>query len=164
MSHPALKQVLICDTQPIAIEGIRTLLNSSGDLECAGSVGSLEAISDLGVAIDVSAIVLDKALGTPTLLNWLHTLAMMGTHVAPVVWGTAITESEALRFLQAGVRGLLRRTAPADAIVTCLRKVTSGGTWIEEGIFGDPARLTQPRRSALTGREVQIAALVEQGL
>jgi DNA-binding NarL/FixJ family response regulator len=42
--------------------------------------------------------------------------------------------------------------------------VTSGSTWLEDGIFGDTDRLSQPRRSQLTPREVEIADLVEKGL
>jgi len=169
MNNPAGKPVLICDTQPVAVEGLRTLLNASGDLYCAGAVDSLEAafelsMSMLSMSMEAPAVLLDKGLGTTALMSWLHELAALGTHIAPVVWGAGISEAEALRFLQAGARGILRRTASSESILTCLRTVTSGGTWMEEGIFGDTEKLMRPRRSALTVREVEIAALVEQGL
>jgi two-component system nitrate/nitrite response regulator NarL len=75
-----------------------------------------------------------------------------------------ISESEALRFLQAGARGVLRRTSEPETLVICLRSVTSGNTWLEDGIFGDSDRVPYPRRSQLTPREVEIADLVEKGL
>jgi len=82
---------------------------------------------------------------------------------APVIYGAGINESEALRFLQAGARGVLRRTSEPETLLTCLRSVTSGNTFLEDGIFGD-ADKTPNRRSQLTPREVEITHLVEQGL
>src|SRR6185312_4767127 len=41
------KNVLICDNQPVAVEGIRSLLENTEDLHFAGSVHSLEAIYGL---------------------------------------------------------------------------------------------------------------------
>ncbi len=49
-------------------------------------------------------------------------------------------------------------------MISCLRAVIAGNTWMEDGIFGDTEKLLQPRRSSLTAREQQIAELVEQGL
>jgi two-component system, NarL family, nitrate/nitrite response regulator NarL len=84
--------------------------------------------------------------------------------VAPVVWGLGISESEALRMLQAGARGVVRRTSQPEALVTCLRSVTAGNTWLEDGIFGETDKFAQRRRSELTPREHEVAGLVEQGL
>jgi DNA-binding NarL/FixJ family response regulator len=159
------KPILVCDTQPVAIEGIRGLLDNSGDLSFAGSVGDLEALLELTRAVSPAAVLLDKGLGLIPVMEWLHGLGTSGLSTAPVVWGTAITEAEALRFLQAGARGIIRRTAQPETVMTCLRSVTSGVTWMEEGIFGATTeKLKQPRRSQLTAREQQVTELVERGL
>src|SRR5580658_8229926 len=39
----ARKNVLICDTQPVAVEGMKWLIENSGDLRFAGSVYTLDA-------------------------------------------------------------------------------------------------------------------------
>ena len=111
-----------------------------------------------------AAILLDKALGMLQITEYLHCLTASGQRMAAVVWGVGISEPEALRLLQAGAKGVLRRTADADTLVTCLRAVTSGNTWMEDGIFGDSERSAHPRRSPLTPREMEIAGLVEKGL
>lgn len=163
-TNTAGKPVLICDTQPISIEGIRWLLGTCEDLRFAGAVCHLEAAFELTRAMTPAAILLDKGLGMSALMDWLHHLTTSGIVTAPVVWGAGITESEALRLLQAGARGILRRTAEPETMMTCLRAVTSGNTWMEDGIFGNADRLAQPRRSPLTAREHQVAELVERGL
>jgi len=162
-NYSAAKAILICDTQPVAVEGLRWLLDGSGDLRLDGAVNNLEAAFELVRTMTPAAIVLDKGFGINELMDWLHRFASSEIPAAPVVWGTAITEAEALRLLRAGARGIMRRTAQPETMVTCLRAVTSGTTWMEEGIFGDAGKL-QPRRSHLTPRELEIAALVERGL
>ena len=164
MNEFAAKSILICDTQPVAIEGVRGLLGRCNDLRFAGAVASLEAAFELNRGLNPAAIVIDKSFGFPAITDWLRRFGALGSQAAPVIWGLGINESEALRFLQAGARGVLRRTSEPEMLVTCLRSVTSGNTWLEDGIFGDLERLSSPRRSHLTPRELEIAGLVEKGL
>ena len=223
------KNVLICDNQPVAVEGIRCLLENTEDLRFAGSLQTPEGVfallesapkagdaepeeadlaaaeaaieaaslqsaevldSDLanlmgavagdpnrpdpnasvapyptdlaGVHFDV--VVIDKGLGLLRVIDLLQKLAASGCGVPVIVWGATIAEGEALRLLQFGARGILLRTSEAGTLLTCLRAVTSGGAWMEDGIFGASGQLLTPRRPQLTSRERQIAALVERGL
>lgn len=169
MNDSAAKAILVCDTQPVAIEGVRGLLSRCDDLRFAGAVASLDAAFELAMGLNPAAIVIDKSFGSPAITDWLHRFAALQERAgvakaAPVVWGTGINEAEALRFLQAGARGVLRRTSEPEMLVTCLRSVTSGNTWLEDGIFGETDRFPPGRRSQLTPREVEIAGLVEKGL
>jgi len=223
------RNVLICDNQPVAVEGIKHLLENTEDLHFGGSVHSPEAIfallqsaapaaqaeseesdlsaletalegdsapvaevldSDLanlmgavagdpnrpdpnesvapfpaelaGMKFDV--VVVDKGLGLLRVIDLLQKLAAAACPVPVIVWGGSVTEGEALRLLQFGARGILFRTSEAGTLLTCLRAVTSGGAWMEDGIFGAAGKLLTPRRPQLTTRERQIAALVERGL
>jgi two-component system nitrate/nitrite response regulator NarL len=167
-SEFAVRQILVCDTQPVAIEGVRGLLGRCDDLRFAGAVASLEAAFELTRGLNPAAIVIDKSFGTAAITDWLHRFAASGetsgSRAAAVIWGSGINESEALRFLQAGARGVLRRTSEPETLLVCLRSVTSGNTWLEDGIFADSERLPHQRHSQLTPREIEVAGLVEQGL
>jgi len=227
------KNVLICDTQPVAVEGMKWLIENTGDLRFAGSVPTLEAVynllypeavalsaestviesseicevemekavpsgtlADLAVCAgdipeavepilevvaeaapeaepvvpeqtapeQIDAIVIDKGLGFPGVMDLLQRLTANSHPTPVVVWGAAVSEPEALRLLQAGARGILRRTSESGTLLTCLRAVTSGGTWMEDGIFGSTEKLFNPKRSQLTNRESQVVVLVEKGL
>lgn len=164
MSLSAAMPVLVCDTQPVVIEGVRGLLSRCEDLRFAGAVSSLDAAFELMRGMNPAAVVIDKSLGAGAITECLHRFAASGVKAAPVVWGTGISESEALRLLQAGARGVLRRTSEPETLITCLRAVTSGNTWLEDGIFGDLDKTSNPRRSQLTPREQEVAELVEKGL
>jgi len=91
-------------------------------------------------------------------------LKRMPGRPAAIVWGGSVNEAEALRFLHAGAMGVVRKTARLDAILTCIRTVAVGGTWMEDEMLHEPERVAQTRRSPLTAREAQVMDLVEQGM
>ena len=83
---------------------------------------------------------LDKAFGIQIVLEWLADIRVSGpvdltANTAIVIWGASITEAEALRFLQAGARGILRKTAGIAVVLACLRTVAAGRSWMEESVF-----------------------------
>jgi len=172
----SVKTVSICDTQPVTAEGIRILLSSCPDLKFLEGIDSLNAATELVRNAPPDVLIVDKAFGIQAILDWLGTLdsAAEGetsedtrgnttAGVGVVVWGVSVTEAEALRFLQAGARGILRKTAGLPAIAACLRTVASGRSWMEDCVFRDAGRSDRYPRSELTAREQQVLELVEQG-
>jgi DNA-binding NarL/FixJ family response regulator len=163
------KNVLICDTQPVAVEGMKWLIDNSEDLRFAGSVARLDLLRPVlegsgPQSPQVDAVIVDKSFGMMEVMELLRAVAASSRSAPAVVWGSTVTENEALRLLQAGAKGVLRRTSESNTLLTCLRAVISGGTWMEDGIFGAAEKIYNPRRSELTSREREIVALVEKGL
>src|SRR5262249_23302237 len=87
-----------------------------------------------------------------------------GRQTAPVVWGVSMNEAEALRIVQAGAQGVVRKTADLTSLLTCLRTVAAGNTWMEDCMFQETERGPRSPRSNLTPREQEVVELVEQGL
>jgi len=161
------KTVAICDTQPVTAEGIRTLIANSRDLKFQQSTDSLQAAAEQLRTNPPAILLLDKAFGVQILLDWLAELRLGPSdpclNTAIVIWGVSVTEAEALRFLQAGARGILRKTADVPMILACLRTVAAGRSWMEDCVFRDAGRSDRYPRSELTSREQQVLELVEQG-
>lgn len=160
------KAVYICDTQPVTIEGLRALLAGQAELKFAGAAPSLSeaAIPDWDAGGgSVDALIVDKGYGMQAILDWLSSSRESHRDLAVVVWGVSMTEAEALRLLQAGARGILRKTAPLPSVLACLRTVLTGRSWMEDCVFRDSARTDRYPRSELTAREQQVLELVEQG-
>ncbi|MGH9557782.1 MAG: LuxR C-terminal-related transcriptional regulator [Bryobacteraceae bacterium] len=162
----ATRTVSICDTQPVTAEGIRILLSNCPDLVFLDAIDSLAAAlkmssgpSNSAPATDV--LILDKAFGTQTILEMLGVRASAPRSPAIVIWGVSLSEAEALRFLQAGARGILRKSACLTSILACLRTVAAGRSWMEDCVFRDPTGRSP--RSELTSREQQVLELVEHG-
>jgi len=157
------KSVVVCDTQPITAEGLRSLLASAPDLEFLASLNSLEGATQLVTTRPPDIVILDKGFGMRAVLDWIHDLRLTDATPGVTVWGVSMTEAEALRLLQAGARGIVRKTALLDHILNCLRTVASGRSWMEDCVFRDSARSDRYPRSELTAREQQVLELVEQG-
>jgi two-component system nitrate/nitrite response regulator NarL len=161
-----IKRVSVCDTQPVTAEGVRTLLGGSADLVFAETTDSLAQAMDMVRRTSPDVLMLDKAFGIQAILEWLTDIKTNdpSTHAtAIVVWGVSVTEAEALRFLQAGARGILRKTATIPVVLACLRTVALGRSWMEDCVFRDSSRSDRYPRSELTSREQQVLELVEQG-
>jgi len=157
------KTVVVCDTQPITAEGLRALLAAAGDLEFLASLNSLEAATQLVTARPPDVVIVDKGFGMRIVLDWIHDLKLAEASPAVTVWGVSMTEAEALRLLQAGAKGIVRKTADVESILSCLRTVASGRSWMEDCVFRDSARQERYPRSELTPREQQVLEMVEQG-
>jgi two-component system nitrate/nitrite response regulator NarL len=175
------RTVTICDTQPVTAAGIRTLLDGNPDLRFLRTTDSLQSAlnlieaqieaqteTDPRDALLPDVMLVDKAFGIQAILEWLMRVrpAIDKTgHPAVVIWGISISEAEALRFLQAGARGILRKTASVAVVLACLRTVAAGRSWMEDTVFRDMGgRSDRYPRSELTAREQQVLELVEQGL
>ncbi len=157
------KTVVVCDTQPITAEGLRNLLAVAGDLEFLASLNSLESATELVAARPPDIVVIDKGFGMRMVLDWIHDLKLAYAPPAVTVWGVSMTEAEALRLLQAGAKGIVRKTTDLVNILSCLRTVASGRSWMEDCVFRDSGRQTPYARSELTPREHQVLEMVEQG-
>jgi two-component system, NarL family, nitrate/nitrite response regulator NarL len=157
-----VRTVSICETQPVTAEGVRTLLADCADLRFGEAADSLNGAMDLLRHSPPDVLLIDKAFGIQALLEWLGAVGKE-TPTAIVIWGVSVTEAEALRFLQSGARGILRKTAGLTAVLGCLRTVAAGRSWMEDCVFRDQARGERYPRSELTAREQQVLELVEQG-
>lgn len=157
------KTVVVCDSQPVTIEGMRSLLAGCEDLKFAGAVTTLLAGMELVRGINPSAVLIDKGFGLQAISDWLAHLRAQGS-TAAIVWGLGIGEAEALKMLQAGAQGVIRKTTDISSMLNCLRSVTNGTTWMEDTIFHEIEKPFKSSRSNLTAREHQVVELVEKGL
>ena len=162
------KTVSVCETQPLTVKGLMHLLDGTDDLRfgCAHYTPTEWMLSSSAERTDV--LIIDKGLGAQIVLDALaqlpaeHGMAR-ATVPAVVVWGMSVTEAEALRFLQAGAKGILRKSAETSNILSCLRAVANGRNWMQDSVFKESATPEAQLRSDLTPREHQVMELVEQG-
>jgi len=159
-----VQTVAVCDTEPIAIEGLRSLLQSTEELRVVAGETSLVDGMDAVRELKPSLFLLDKAFGIHAVMNLLKSLREAGSGTSAVVWSGSVSGAEALRFLQAGASGVVRKTASVGTVMACLRTVAGGSTWMEEEMLGEVERPIRSGRFPLTARELQVMELVEQGM
>lgn len=157
-----MKTVVICDTEPVAIEGLRSLLAGT-DMRIDAAENCLaagvEAARDLAPAL----IVIDKAFGFHSVLDAVRVLAASAPETRIVVWSAAVTDSETLRLMHAGATGVARKTMPLESLLDCLQTAAAGAPWMA-GLAVQRRAGPLRTRTPLTSRELQVLELVERGL
>jgi len=165
---PTKKIVSICETQPLTVHGLQHLLESTDDL-AFGSAHASPAEWMLSAGADrTDVLIIDKGLGAKTVLDALNQLPAehgqnRSTVPSVVVWGMSVTEAEALRFLQSGAKGIIRKSADTATVLACLRAVSQGRSWMQDSVFRESSAMETQVRTDLTPREHQVMELVEQG-
>jgi DNA-binding NarL/FixJ family response regulator len=140
------------------------LVSRTPDLQFRFAVSSLEEAAELMKAGHPDILVVDKAFGTQSVLSWAAQLRETYPEVAIVIWANTVSEAEALRLLQAGIRGIIRKSADSNSMLTCLLAVGTGTSWMEDSLFREQPRRERYASSELTPREQQVLRLVEKGM
>lgn len=157
------RTVGLCELQPATVEGVRCMLQDSREFEPVWSIANLALAYQILRRQPAQIVLLDKAFGLCSILEFLDQVRSV-PETRCVLWGASVAESEALRVIQAGCQGILFKSADQERLLTCLRTVAAGGTFMDHGLFRDGAHHDQPRRTELTTREQQVLELVERGL
>jgi two-component system nitrate/nitrite response regulator NarL len=156
--------IAICDTEPVAIEGLRCLFGTAEGLRVVAAENCLAAGIEAAYDLNPAILVLDKSFGMQPVLEALRTLRLAESGLRVVVWGAGISDAEALRLLHAGALGVIRKTASLDILLDCFAAVASGATWMEDGLIRSVDAPVRGGRSPLTARELQVVDLVERGM
>ena len=130
----------------------------------ADAAKSLEEAARIVITSSPRIMIVDKAMGVPAVMEWVTRLSAVCPATAFIVWGSAMTESEALRYLKAGASGIIRKTADIGTVLACLEAVAVGSTWMEDGLFRGKLPLGTGDTAWTYAREQQVLELVEQGL
>ncbi|MBX9599753.1 MAG: response regulator transcription factor [Bryobacteraceae bacterium] len=151
--------VTLLDTSPAVAAGVEQWIEGTGDLEWIGASNHLPRPPASADEPDVYLI--DKAFGVKEVLDWLgaHRLQIR----AAAVWGGSWIGVEVLRFLNAGVRGILHRSDSRDRVLGCIRAVANGDLWVHDCAHSVSPLLGMELGTTLTDRELQVLVRVQEG-
>jgi DNA-binding NarL/FixJ family response regulator len=164
-------KVLIADDEPLITTGIRTVLESAGDIEVvAGARNGREAV-ELARRHRVDVALLDI---TMPVLDGLAAAAQLDG--PRVVMLTAFGDVENVRLaLQRGVSGFLLKNCAPDELIRAVRAVHAGEAYLSPAVTRQVIDMVSPgaderrreavrRLAVLSARESDILALVAEGL
>src|SRR5437660_9095933 len=151
----ARKTVAVCETQPLTVNGLHHLLQSTDDLKVGSSHDTPAEWMLSPDAERTDVLIIDKGLGAKVVLDALQQIraddAQHGTRLPVIViWGMSITEAEALRFLQVGAKGIVRKSADGPTILSCLRAVVQGRSCMQDSVFRESLAPESQVRTDLT--------------
>lgn len=153
--------VFACESQPIAIEGLRVALEASAELLLVGAADPEEALPLVARSCP-DVVLVGPAEETSAVPGYLERLRRALPGAPVVLWVRDPEAIDVRRASELGVRAILRRTLPAGVLLECLATVGRGGLWREADHQPIPSL---PRAAPqLTRRERDILRLLCQGL
>lgn len=148
----------------MVIAGLERVCERSEDLYLSGSAPNWLAARGGLITLQPDVVVLDNASGYRHSAQFLAELAALAPRTASILWVNDLGETELIRALQAGARGVIRRIQPVELFCECVRAVSSSRIWIEPELSGVWEAHSRRGNPSLTPRERGIVELVAQGL
>jgi two-component system nitrate/nitrite response regulator NarL len=151
--------LVVYTSEPLNAMALASLLGSCPDVFLASIVADLPTLADHVAACkpDVTLLSVDGQLDWG-LLQLLHRESP-GSRL--VLWMHDSAAESAFRAKEWGVRGILRKSLPADMILKCVRRVYEGELWFEKTLT---ETFLSGRTVRVSRRENQLITLVSQGL
>lgn len=154
-----MQRLLLCSDEPILAEGLRAIFAQHQGFELCGFTPDVADLKDDLALFRPDLLLLDlKAEVNFSLISTLHE-ADINTKI--VLWAHSIQTELALQAMSVGVRGVLRRTLPAETLIRCLTRVADGELWFEKALTDS---IMSARRFRLTRREGELVSLLSHGL
>jgi DNA-binding NarL/FixJ family response regulator len=146
-------------SEPLNAIALASLLDSCPEVFLASVVADLPTFANQ-VAANKPDVILLSVEGQ---LDWglLHLMHRESPLSRVVLWLHDIAPESAYRAKEWGVRGILRKSLPADMLLKCIRRVYEGELWFEKTLT---ETFLSGRTVRVSRRENQLMTLVSQGL
>lgn len=158
-------KIVICDNQPVLVEGLLRILEGCEDLKISGHSAELSVAISETVSTKADILVIGQPFHAKSILPLLSESREAGVEAAVVAWAGELSEMDSFRALQMGARGIIRKTHAPSVVIECLRTVAAGSVYIESALRAPVIGL--PRRSGvlrITPREREIVEFICRGM
>ena len=165
-------RVIVADTQAIFRAGLRKIFALEDDIRVVGQAETLTQTQSALSKFSSDILIFESAL-VPNPVEAVLEIMRQHPNLKLVVVTPGADEEMTLELFRRGVHGILSREVEPEVMVTCLRKVASGESWLDsQGIrWVLQAYRTQGTRSGgsrpkvqLTPKESLIVSCVTQGM
>lgn len=131
-SEERAARIVIVDDHPLLRHGITTLVNAESDLQVCGEANSFHEGVQLINVTNPDVLVLDISLPDVNGIEMIKSIKAAGLSIAIIVLSVHDESEFALRALEAGAKGYLRKADAAGSLLTGIRRVLSGELYISE--------------------------------
>jgi DNA-binding NarL/FixJ family response regulator len=168
-------RVLVADDEPLIAAGVRTVLESAGDIAVVAEAADGRAAVEEAIRHRADVAVID--INMP-LLDGLSAVAELGRR-APCVRAVVLTsfgaEPNVVRALESGTAGFVLKNCLPEELIRAVRAAHDGEAYLSPSVTrmvmgmvtaAEPERRQEAadRLAVLTAREADVVALVAEGL
>ena len=162
-------RLLIADHEPIYRRGLKDILSEESEFDCVEEAGNAAEVQKAFRRGKWDVVILEGSLPGKSFLDLLKDLKQEAPEAKMLVLDDRHNDECGIRSLKAGARGCISKECSAAEIVSAVRRVLSGGKYIDAETaerlanqFGseNDDRLPHER---LSDREFQVMNLIGQG-
>lgn len=162
--------LVLADDHPLVLSGLRQLFASEPDMNVLACCTDGETALQHIIQYQPDVFLLDLRMPKMDGLSVLRALQIRKLAVKVVVLTAGVDEDEIISAIQLGVRGVMLKEAAPELLIECVRKVYSGGKWLEtDSVLRAFDKLVkresdqQQLKQLLTAREIDLVKLVANG-
>jgi DNA-binding NarL/FixJ family response regulator len=159
-------RILLADDHPLMRAGLRTALESAGDLLVVGEADRGDTLPQQCRELRPDVLLLDLHMPGPGATITVAELQAACPALKILVLSAHDGDAYVRGMLAAGVAGYVCKDEDTDAIITAIRTVAGGGTWFSRPIADKLAQWAtgeQPRVVILSERERTALRLIVAG-
>lgn len=154
--------VLIADDHSIVRDGVASILRSHGEFTVVGEAANGVEAVDLWRQYRPRITLMDLSMPLMSGVQAIEVIRSEDPRALIIILTTYDGEADIYRGIGAGAKGYLLKDVPRTELVHCLRTVDRGAVYFPPSIVERLA--THVSTEALTAREVEVLALVAEGV
>lgn len=135
--------------------------------ECANGEAALQAVE----RYQPDVLIVDLQMPTVGGMEVLRRLREKQIALPTIVLAGNISDDEVMEAMRLGAKGVVLKEMAPSLLVQCIRKVASGGLWLEKEAVGralekmlQQEQSREEAREVLTPREIEITRMIARGL
>jgi DNA-binding NarL/FixJ family response regulator len=160
-------KVLIVDDHPIVRQGLRAMIDAEPDLHICGEAETEREARGAIRALEPDAVVIDLSLEEGDGINLVRDAHAHHPDIALLVLSMHDESIYAERLLQVGAAGYIMKQAASDQLITALRTVLRGDTYLSQAmrarLGGGRGSDDEHAASKLSTRELQVIGMIGRG-
>ena len=131
MKDQSVLKVFIIDKQKIFREGLRSFFLSVPEIHISGAAASYKELLDNSKNLFDHTIIFDLSIQPEQAIPTLQKIKTSGKNISVLTVGTFPEKDNLAELFQAGADGYIEKTASLEEMLLAVRKVASGGTYID---------------------------------
>lgn len=154
-------RLLLADDHTLLRQGLSSLLGMAPDMLVVGEAADGEEALEKWRVLRPDVVLMDIRMAGADGLTAAERIIAIDPSAGVVILSTYDGEDDIYRAVRGGVRGYLLKDVQSDELLTCVRTVCKGGTYLPMNISSKLA--SRIRIEDLTERELQILERVAAG-
>ncbi|HVN91010.1 MAG TPA: response regulator transcription factor [Candidatus Binataceae bacterium] len=162
-------KVLLADDHVLVREGVRRLLEDTGEIRVVGEAGDGHEALRLAQKLDPEVAIVDLSMPGLDGIELTRAFTQEMPKVKVIVLTMHANQEYAVRVLQAGARGFIGKGTDGNELTAAVLKVARGGTYLPPDLLDSlPERFASNKGvedpvAALSDRELQVLKMLAEG-